>query len=384
MTASRLLRSARAKRVLVVEDDYFIAEEMRLALRNAGADVVGPAPSIEAALDLLQAQKIDVAVLDLNLDGRLSFLVADRLREAGVPFVFATGYDRSVVPPHFGSVPLFEKPFRAADVVRTLTNISLADAGRNAPPEAMANTLLGCLPLAFREDVRPHMSRVVLRERQIVLPRDRRISQVYFPEGGLCTLMAGGPHERVETGVVGREGLIGASLLLGVESTPLQCVVQVGGSAISVSADAFVTALDKHPQARSLLLKYLHALEVQVASTVHSRACLTVEQRLARWLLMCADRIGDEMPFVHEFLSNMLFVRRAGVTVALQSLEARGAISKRRGYVVIRDRQALEEACRSSYGQAEREYDSLFGKTWRFPHRQTALQADLSGPGGGF
>lgn len=108
-------------RVLAVEDEYFIAEELEAALRNAGATVVGPAPSVAAALDLLEGGPApEAALLDVNLAGEMVYPVADRLTARGVPFLFITGYDQSAVPERYAGVRRLEKPFEPRDVLREI------------------------------------------------------------------------------------------------------------------------------------------------------------------------------------------------------------------------------------------------------------------------
>lgn len=99
------------RRVLVVEDEYYLADDLARALRARGADVVGPVPSLERALAAASSESIDFAVLDLNLKGDHGFPVADALAERNVPFVFATGYDDTVIPDRHRDVKRWEKPF---------------------------------------------------------------------------------------------------------------------------------------------------------------------------------------------------------------------------------------------------------------------------------
>jgi CheY-like chemotaxis protein len=109
------------RRVLVVEDEFFLAEDLANALRAAGADVIGPAPSIDAALDLLdEAEQLDGAILDINLQGEKAYPVADALLERMIPFVFATGYDPAHIPPRYDTVPRCYKPADAMKVIRVL------------------------------------------------------------------------------------------------------------------------------------------------------------------------------------------------------------------------------------------------------------------------
>lgn len=109
--------------VLIVEDEYFLADDMAQVLRKLGAQVVGPAPSTDQALALLADGSVDAAILDINLKGQMVFPVADALREQGVPFVFATGYDAAAVPELYKDVPRWEKPFKPEDLARALPGI---------------------------------------------------------------------------------------------------------------------------------------------------------------------------------------------------------------------------------------------------------------------
>lgn len=109
------------RRLLVVEDDFLIARDLAEAFQALGADVLGPVASVDDALDLLDdTDRIDGAVLDLNLQGEMSYPVADALLARGVPVAFTTGYDQSVIPPRYAGVPRCEKPVEAAGVVRAL------------------------------------------------------------------------------------------------------------------------------------------------------------------------------------------------------------------------------------------------------------------------
>ena len=111
----------RGRRILVVEDEYFLAEDMRTDLKRAGAEVVGPIPRLKQALDLLaRGERLDGAVLDINLAGEMVYPLADVLREQGVPFVFATGYDEKNIPRCYADVPWYPKPVAPATVAKAL------------------------------------------------------------------------------------------------------------------------------------------------------------------------------------------------------------------------------------------------------------------------
>lgn len=115
------IRSRMAGRhVLVVEDEFFIADDLRTVLAKAGADVVGPVPDAQQALRLVAERRVDLAVLDINLKGEKIFAVADALKARDIPFVFATGYDPAVVPERFHGVRRWQKPFNMAQLVASL------------------------------------------------------------------------------------------------------------------------------------------------------------------------------------------------------------------------------------------------------------------------
>lgn len=107
-------------RVLVVEDDYFIAEEICTTLRDSGAEVLGPSPDIEHGLDMVKSEQIDCAVLDINLHGNLAFNLASELRKRGTPSIFATGYDHSVLPNAFSDSVRLEKPVNLSELLRAV------------------------------------------------------------------------------------------------------------------------------------------------------------------------------------------------------------------------------------------------------------------------
>jgi CRP-like cAMP-binding protein len=135
---------------------------------------------------------------------------------------------------------------------------------------------------------------------------------------------------------------------------------------VHLSTAALLDAGERSSSLRTLLLRYVHTLVVQTAATASANAHYELPERLARWLLMCHDRvIGDRLQLTHEFMAQMLAVRRSGVTVTLHTLEGTGAIRSTRGLVTVLDRARLAEIAGESYGTPEREYARLiapFGK----------------------
>ena len=115
------------RRVLVVEDEYFQADDMARLLRQLGAEVIGPIGEVEDALELLETGKpVDMAVLDINLKGEMIYPAADKLRARAIPFIFMSGYDRGPIPAHYRDVPLLEKPIDDRAIYRTLRQLSQA------------------------------------------------------------------------------------------------------------------------------------------------------------------------------------------------------------------------------------------------------------------
>lgn len=124
-------------RVLVVEDDYFIALELCTALRGAGADVIGPARDLESGLAAVRGEHIDCGVLDINLQGRMGFQIATELRARGIPVIFATGYTRSTIPPELMDLPRMEKPVDLAALCRAVESAVFDASRRRSSPAAV-------------------------------------------------------------------------------------------------------------------------------------------------------------------------------------------------------------------------------------------------------
>ena len=220
-----------------------------------------------------------------------------------------------------------------------------------------------CDPDDF-ELLRPHLTRQSLPTHTIVVHPNEPIRHVYFPEGGVVSIVAEQERgDQVEVGLVGQEGMSGTAVLLDAGQSPQASMVQINGSfALEMDAELLVRICDARPSLRRLLMRFVQALIVQAASTAAANAQFTLPERLARWLLMCHDRVGgDQLELTHEFMSMMLAVRRSSVTVTLHTLEGTGAIRGTRGWVTVLDRARLEEIAGRSYGEPEDEYRRLLG-----------------------
>ena len=226
---------------------------------------------------------------------------------------------------------------------------------------AVRNRLLAALPPQDYEELRPRLEAIEIRTRDVLVAPHAPIDHVYFPESGIVSTVAVTEEGyRIEIGIVGREGLVGVPLALGVDRTPHESFVQLDGEALRLPANAFVALLDAQPALRLRAVRFAHVFQLQTAQTALANGAYDIPQRLARWLLMCADRLtGDEFALTHEFLAMMLGVRRPGVTAAIHVLEGAGMIRARRARITILDRAKLLEAAGGSYGVSEGEYQRL-------------------------
>ena len=193
---------------------------------------------------------------------------------------------------------------------------------------------------------------------QVVYEPARPARHVYFPLNSfisLVAMLAGSPG--VEVGMVGREGMLGSQLALGVRATPLRAVVQGSGGALRAGTVAFRRELARNLTLQRTLDRYIAVVLVQLTT---SAVCLRFHQigpRLARWLLMSQDRAdADTFCITHEFLAYMLGVRRAGVTAAATKLHRAGLIEYRRGVLTVLDRSGLEAAACPCYALDRRAY----------------------------
>lgn len=225
------------------------------------------------------------------------------------------------------------------------------------------NHLIEQLPPRERERLLAVAEPVSFVLAELLCERGAPVRHVYFPVDGFISLLTRvDAHPSLEVGMVGREGMLGVSLALGVPGTPLRAVVQGAGSAWRIAAAPYRRELARSPALRAVLGRYVYVLMEQLAA---SAACLRfhrIEPRLARWLLMTQDRAhADRFHVTHDFLAYMLGVRRVGVTMAAGALQDRGLIAYHRGEVVVLDRAGLEASACSCYAADCRSYASVMG-----------------------
>jgi CRP-like cAMP-binding protein len=191
--------------------------------------------------------------------------------------------------------------------------------------------------------------------RLVLEPANKPIKHNYFIASGLASVIAIGKNgHRLEVGIIGRDGMTGLPVVLGNDRSPNETFIQVAGTGSRIAADDLRQAMRKSASLTRLLLNFVNAFLIQTSHTALSNGTATIEERLARWLLMAHDRLdGNEVPLTHEFLSLMLGVRRAGVTMALNQLDRKGVIRLSRGRIEIVDRTGLINKADGSYGIPE-------------------------------
>ncbi len=209
----------------------------------------------------------------------------------------------------------------------------------------------------------PQLEQVSLERRFVLEIPNKPFDKVYFMETGVASVVAvNGRGERIEVGLIGCEGMSGVPLVMGNHRSPNSTYMQIGGEALCIDGDAMRETLSKSETLRTMLLHFAQTFMTQAAQTAVANGRAKLEERLARWILMAHDRMAaDDVPLTHEFLSVMLGVRRASVTVALDGLKKKGLIETRRGGITVVERPAIEAIAGSFYGVPETEYRRLIG-----------------------
>ncbi|WP_294267502.1 Crp/Fnr family transcriptional regulator [Propionivibrio sp.] len=226
-----------------------------------------------------------------------------------------------------------------------------------------ANRLLAALPRKDRERLMAGCEPVELVFAEVLAEQGGRMRHVYFPTESFISLVAPiDGRASLEVGLIGNEGMLGISLILGVEVSPLLAVVQGGGPAWRMDTETFCHELARSSELQRLLQRYLYVEIGQLAQTAACTRFHLLEARLARWLLMTQDRAhSDEFHVTQEFLAYMLGVRRVGVTKAASSLQNNKLISYCRGNIRIVDRHGLEAASCGCYKANKASYAEMMG-----------------------
>jgi CRP-like cAMP-binding protein len=231
----------------------------------------------------------------------------------------------------------------------------------SAQPNTLKNRLLAALPPQDFCDFFSALEPVSLRQREILYGSGAPIEHVYFIETGVASVLTDMLNgSSIEVGMIGIEGMIGMSALLGAETSGQQVMVQIGGTALRMSAAPCKAAFDERATVRRVMHRFAESMINLSAQTAACNRLHSIEQRLARWLLMASDRIQSlTMPMTQEFLSTMLGVRRAGVTETAGELQRSGLIRYHRGQLTIVDREGLEATACECYQLDHARFDRL-------------------------
>jgi CRP-like cAMP-binding protein len=225
------------------------------------------------------------------------------------------------------------------------------------------NRLLAALPCEEREKILSQADLADLEQRYTLWEPNQPIPSVFFPTTCVTSVVAVDPDGgAVEVGTVGNEGLAGLPVFLGAQSTPQRAFIQISGRAYRLDSRAFLSLASESSKLREVLHLYTQGFVTQVSQSVACNLLHDSGRRLARWLLMCHDRVGqDQFEITQDFMAQMLRVPGATVDEAAGSLQEAGLISLRGGVLQIEDRAGLEDAACPCYRIVRDEFDRLFG-----------------------
>jgi CRP-like cAMP-binding protein len=214
-----------------------------------------------------------------------------------------------------------------------------------------ANVLLAALPRKAAELLRSRLEPVALEFGDVLYHPRKTIQHVYFPIDCMVSLLSlAEGHLALEVGLVGREGMLGVPLALGVKDSPVRALVQGAGAALRMKSAPFLGEFERNPPLRRAVYRYAYDLMVQVTQTAACNRFHNVDARLARWLLMTRERVrSDRFRLTQDMLGNMLGVLRVAVTKAAGALQQRRLISYSRGEIRVLDSAALEAAACACY-----------------------------------
>jgi CRP-like cAMP-binding protein len=224
------------------------------------------------------------------------------------------------------------------------------------------NQLLASLPGDDYQRLLSHLERQEVRLSEILYTPDDVLKYVYFPETCIVSLLTDlSDGYGIEVGLVGKEGMVGVAVALGTDRASKVATVQGAGTLLRLKASVLRDEARLGGAMQMRLLRYTHALMSQISQSVVCNIRHPIEGRLARWLLMYQDRIGkDDFKLTHEFIANMLGIRRAGVTQVANKLKNAGLIDYHRGAIRILDREGLEASTCECYPVVKAEYDRLY------------------------
>lgn len=233
---------------------------------------------------------------------------------------------------------------------------------RRVEEMGIPNRVLAALPRKNYQRIAADLEPVSLVFGQDLYKAGDTIRQVYFPNDCVVSMInMVGPDQGAEVGLVGNEGMVGIPIALGVNFSPLRAVVQGTGTAMRMSAPLFRRAVNQDAALQRELFRFTHLMMSQVAQTAACNQFHSVNQRLARWLLMTRDRVKlNEFRLTQEFLAKMLGVQRSAVNIAASGLQRLGCISYSRGVIVILDQRRLQTAACGCYGSVKKLYEQAY------------------------
>jgi CRP-like cAMP-binding protein len=230
--------------------------------------------------------------------------------------------------------------------------------------DELKNYLLAALPENEFARVKSKLEPIRFKLGEVLYESGDKMDYAYFPTTAIISMlyvMENGAT--AEIGVVGNDGLIGNALFMGGDTTTSRAIIQSAGAAFRMKANDVKTEFALGGVFQNLLLRYTQALLTQISQTAVCNRLHAVEQQLCRWLLLSHDRLNsDTLVMTHDLISNMLGVRREGVTLAAQKLAKRKLIKNVRGTITVVDRQGLEEAVCECYKVVNNEYNRLLGR----------------------
>ena len=226
---------------------------------------------------------------------------------------------------------------------------------------AFENVILRRLSPDQREALSSHLRPVKLAVRQVLYEPDRPMEYAYFVEDGMISVVSVMSDGRtVEVGTIGREGMLGSTMLLGADRVPYQCFVQIAGRGNRMSAATLLSECERDEALRRLILNYQAAFLTMAMQGTACNGLHNIQQRCCRWILMSQDRMkSDVIALTHEFLGMMLGVRRASVSDVLLPLQERGWLKSTRGEITILDRKGLESGACECYGLVSKQFQRM-------------------------
>jgi CRP-like cAMP-binding protein len=229
------------------------------------------------------------------------------------------------------------------------------------PHASVRNMLLTALPRAEYERLLLALEPICLPRNAVLYETGSAIRHAYFLTGGMVSLLSTTEDGKtIEVGMIGNEGIVGLTVILGMSEAPYRTTVQIPGAALRVRAGALRDEFNRGGMLHTLLLRYTHTLVTQLSQSAVCNRFHTTEERLCRWLLISRDRVrSDTLSLTQETISQMLGTPRTGVTMTAGILQSNRLISYSRGKIKIVDRRGLEDAACECYGVVRREFEHL-------------------------